>query len=57
MQAVEFAQNGRRRRTRLRFVEAGDQHFDTGAENEGLLMVQWGLGAGHQQKYQGGQKY
>jgi hypothetical protein len=56
MQAVEFAQDGRSRRTRLRFVEAGDQDFDARAENEGFLMMERRFAAGGQPKNQRRQK-
>ena len=51
MQAVEFAQHGGRRRTRLCFVESGDQQFDARSEDERLLLIERRLGAsGEQQK-------
>ena len=40
VQAVEFAQYGRDGLSPLFGIAAGDQHFDTGAEDEGLLFLQ-----------------
>jgi hypothetical protein len=48
MQTIELAQHGCRCRTCCRFVQAGDQHFDAGPENEGFLMVQGRPLAGRQ---------
>ena len=57
MQAIEFAQHGRCRRPGLCFLKTGNQDLDTGAENEGFLLMQRSLGAGRQERNKNGQKY
>ena len=40
VQAVEFAEYGRDGLSPLFGIAAGDQHFDPGAKDEGLLLLQ-----------------
>ena len=41
MQAIEFAQDSRRRRACVGLAQAGNQDFDARAKNKGFLLLQW----------------
>ena len=56
VKAIEFAQHRRRSRSSLRFLQSGDEDFNAGSKDKGLLLMQRRLAASGQQQADKSQK-